>query len=64
MIHMKYHTLFSLKLKKDITNKFLVEIYKFTIFAYELFMVKRKNCKKYQNYIYLGQNTSRYIVVR
>ena len=40
--------------------KFLVEKYIFTIFAYELFKVKKKNCNKYQKYIYLGQNTTIY----
>ena len=40
--------------------KFLVKNYIFTFFAYELFKVKMKNCKKYQRYIYLGQNTSKY----
>ena len=39
--------------------KFLVEKYIFTIFAYELFKVKMKNCKLYQIYVYLGQNTSK-----
>ena len=39
---------------------FLVGKYIFTIFAYELFKVKMKNCKQYQKYKYLGQNTSKY----
>ena len=38
--------------------KFLVEKYIFTIFAYKFFMLKMKNCKQYQKYINLGQNTS------
>ena len=28
--------------------------YIFTIFAYELFKVKMKNCKYYQKYLYIG----------
>ena len=41
-------------------DRFLVKKYIFTIFAYELFKVRMKNCKYYQKYIYLGQNTSIY----
>ena len=44
------------------TYKFLVEKYIFAIFAYELIKVKMKNCKKFQKYIYLGQNTSKKLV--
>ena len=40
--------------------KFLVEKYIFTIFAFELFKIKLKNCKLYQKYIYIGSNTSKY----
>ena len=45
------------------TYKFLIEKYKFTIFVYELFKVKMKNCKQYQKCIILVKILL-YIVVR
>ena len=40
--------------------KFMVEKYIFSIFAYEFFKVKLKNCKYNQKNVLLGQNTSKY----
>ena len=55
-----YPTTIYLEVSSPKMYKFLVEKYIFTIFAYELFKVKMKNCKSYQNYIIFGQTTSKY----
>ena len=54
-MRLQYLEVFSPKM-----NKFLVEKYKFSIFAYEFSKVKLKIVNNTRNTKYLGQNTSKY----